>query len=73
MLPCVIDQDFLITLAESVQEALVEELGLGTQEATQRAAEFLAEEPEVLAEREQLAARMARLDDILEKLARFKA
>ena len=47
-------------------------LGLSGMDANKQAGEFLAEDPEIVAERDQLLAKMARVDDVWERLSKFK-
>ncbi|KAG8941062.1 hypothetical protein FRC03_004895 [Tulasnella sp. 419] len=72
ILPLVIDEDFLCAIAQRVQETLINELGLSTPDATDKAKEFLSEDPELVAEREMIVARLERAEDVWEKLAKFK-
>lgn len=52
-------------------DALMEGLGMTSSSNRERAAEFLSEDPDIVAERDQLASKLARVDEVYEKLSRF--
>lgn len=58
-------------LANAMQEYLLEELKLGTPDASQRFVELLAEDPVIAAQRKELEERMKRLTEIQERLIHF--
>jgi hypothetical protein len=66
-----VDHDFLQPLSKHVQGALVDEFGIGSEKATERANIYLAEEPSVVAKREELNAKVERLNEVLTKLFNF--
>jgi len=70
-LPRVIDHDFLCALNESILDALNKGLGVGDRDAIARAENFLKEEPDLVASREELTRKKERLEDIVERLDRF--
>lgn len=48
-------------------------LGLDGSEPGKQAAEYLAEDPFVVAERDQLSSKLARVEDVWARLAKFKS
>ena len=66
-----IDHDFLRSIGKGVQGALITGLSLGTEQATERAALYLAEDAQVGAQRVFLEQKKARLDGVLKKLYDF--
>ncbi|KAG8939150.1 hypothetical protein FRC00_014146, partial [Tulasnella sp. 408] len=72
LLPLTIDEDFVVGLAQDAQDILMEGLGLTGLDANKQAAEFLAEDPDIVAERDQLMSKLARVDDVWERLSKFK-
>ncbi len=54
-----------------MQVALIEGLGMGDNDAAQRASTFLSEEADITMEREALLQRKRRLEEIKERLFRF--
>lgn len=52
-------------------DALMEGLGMTSSSNRERAAEFLAEDPDIVAERDQLASKLARVEDVFNKLSTF--
>lgn len=50
ILPLAIDEDFLCGLAQETMDILMDGLGMVGSESSSRAAEFLAEDPEIVAE-----------------------
>lgn len=72
MLPRIIDHDFLKALSKRVQATLITKLGLDQDDASQRAAGWLSEDPEVVEKRNELLLKKTRLTEILDKLHNFK-
>jgi len=73
IMPLAIDEDFVCGVSHDMQEIVMEGLGLGGVDANRQAGEYLAEDPDVVAERDQLMAKLARVEDVWDKLSRFKA
>ncbi len=71
LVPMAIDRSFLKTFAESLQEFLIEKLGLGTPNAKVRCASYLAEDAGTATTREELKAKKKRLEDVQEQLFNF--
>ncbi|KAF8486541.1 P-loop containing nucleoside triphosphate hydrolase protein [Gautieria morchelliformis] len=69
--PRIVDHGFLQGLAKHIQETLVEEFGIGSERATERAKIYLAEEPSDVARRAELTIKAERLDEVLKKLFNF--
>ncbi len=67
----VIDKTFLFAFAESLQGCLIEKLGLGMPNSTTRCATYLSEEPDVVARRDELTSKKARLQTIQTELFNF--
>lgn len=72
ILPLTIDEDFVCGLAEDTQDILMEGLGLTGGDANKQAGDFLAEDPDIVAERDQLLSKLARVDDVWDRLSKFK-
>ncbi|KAJ7590318.1 P-loop containing nucleoside triphosphate hydrolase protein [Mycena floridula] len=70
--PRVIDHDFLRKLAEELQGILTSKLGLDQEGASQKAATWLSEDPDIVETRKGLESTKARLEDVLQKLHRFR-
>ncbi|KAF8503172.1 P-loop containing nucleoside triphosphate hydrolase protein [Gautieria morchelliformis] len=70
-LPHMVDHDFLQPLGKHIQGALVGEFGIGSEKATERANIYLEEDPSVVAKREELKAKVERLNEVLTKLFNF--
>jgi len=70
-LPRVIDHDFLRALDQNIHGALNKGLGVGESDAYARAENFLKDEPDVVAAREELSRKKERLEEIVERLDRF--
>lgn len=51
----------------------MEGLGLGGANANKQAGDFLAEDPEIVAERDQLLQKLARVDEVWDRLSKFKS
>lgn len=66
-----IDNEFLFAFAQSLQPFLIEKLGLGSPTASARCAAYLAEDPVVVAEREELTGRKKRLEAVQVELYNF--
>lgn len=69
--PSLIDLKFVKAISRGVQNFLVHELGLGSSDAQDRCTGFLAEDPLVVARREELSARKQRLDKVQLELHTF--
>lgn len=61
----------MCALNESILDALNKGLGVGDRDAIARAENFLKEEPDLVASREELTRKKERLEDIVERLDRF--
>jgi len=70
-IPRIIDHDFLRTIEKEIQDALIEGLALGSENAMERAAMYLAEDEGVSEERKMLGAKLDRLDEVLKRLFNF--
>ena len=70
-IPLAIDHDFMFALADSLQDSLVEKLGLGSKDASERCMAYLAEAPHIVATREELQGRKRRLEKVQEELLNF--
>ena len=66
-----IDKQFLFAFAETVQGFMIEKLGLGTPKAATRCALYLAEDPTIVARRDELTRKKARLERVQEDLDNF--
>ncbi|KAG8885743.1 hypothetical protein FRB98_001655 [Tulasnella sp. 332] len=73
ILPLAIDEDFLCGLEQETMDTLMEGLGMVGADNSARAAEFLAEDPEIVEQRDQLAAKLARVEDVFGRLSKFKS
>lgn len=60
-MPLAIDHELLYAFANDLQGHLIEELELGAENVSAKCAAYLAEDPNVVAEREQLLFRRKRL------------
>ncbi|EEB90163.1 hypothetical protein MPER_11669 [Moniliophthora perniciosa FA553] len=70
--PGFIDLQFLKGLGERLQPHIVKQLGLGTANANERCARYLAEDPTVVARRDELMARQKRLESVQRELSNFE-
>ncbi|KAL0571649.1 hypothetical protein V5O48_010307 [Marasmius crinis-equi] len=70
-IPCCMDLHFLKALGKEMQPFLVTKLGLGTSGASERCARYLAEDPEIVARRNELLARRQRLESVQRELSNF--
>ncbi|KAL0571650.1 hypothetical protein V5O48_010308 [Marasmius crinis-equi] len=70
-IPGLIDLRFLKALGKELQPFLVKKLGLGAGSANEACAAYLAEDPVVIAQRNELMARQTRLDSALRELNNF--
>ena len=70
-LPCVIDLDFLRSIQNEVQGALIKGLELDTENATRKAQLFLAEDPSVSMRRTELQRKKTLLERVLKNLVQF--
>jgi hypothetical protein len=71
--PSAIDRAFLHGLSQDIQKALLEGLGLTSNDANDKARRYLAEDPRVTGDREELQAKLARLEDVWRQLVQFSA
>ncbi|KAH8092249.1 P-loop containing nucleoside triphosphate hydrolase protein [Cristinia sonorae] len=62
--PMTIDNMFLFAFARELQPCLIEKLGLGSFSSAARCASYLAEDPNVVHERDELLARKKRLESV---------
>ncbi|EKM56257.1 uncharacterized protein PHACADRAFT_140877 [Phanerochaete carnosa HHB-10118-sp] len=69
--PRAIDYDFLRAIARELQGALITGLGLGEENATERARAYLAEDEGVTAQRAQLEQKRVRLEAVQHRLYNF--
>jgi hypothetical protein len=69
--PRIVDRDFIQSLGKQIHGALVEGIGIGSENATERARLYLAEEPDDVLRREELNAKQQRLEEVLKKLFNF--
>ena len=70
-IPLTIEHSLNQILADSVQKALLMEINIGSNDATERLAHLLAEDPEIAAQRAEYQSRMRRLVAIETELRRF--
>ena len=70
-IPRIVDHDFVQALGKHLHETLVEGFGIGSENATERARIYLAEDPDDVARREELKAKEQRLEEVLKKLFNF--
>ncbi|THG95428.1 hypothetical protein EW026_g6225 [Hermanssonia centrifuga] len=70
-IPRIIDHDFLRAIGKELQSSLITGLVLGTEQATDRASMYLAEDDQVAYERVYLTEKKKRLDGVLKKLYSF--
>lgn len=71
VVPMMLDGFFVRALSDELQSFLIMKLGLGTADATARCEGYLAEDPNVVVKRAELAARKVRLESAIEELDRF--
>ncbi len=70
-MPMTIDNAFLFAFAESLQTCLIEKLGLGSPNYATRCAMYLSEDPSVVARRDELKSKKARLNTVQNELFNF--
>ncbi|KAJ6582935.1 P-loop containing nucleoside triphosphate hydrolase protein [Mycena vulgaris] len=70
-IPSLIDSKFLRAIAQTLQQDLISEFGLGSGNANAACATFLAEDPRLVAKREDLIARRRRLETVQIQLHNF--
>ncbi|KAJ7934585.1 P-loop containing nucleoside triphosphate hydrolase protein [Mycena leptocephala] len=70
-IPSLIDAKFLLAMAQNLQQELISEFGLGSENANAVCATFLVEDPRLVAKREDLMARNLRLEAIQIQLRNF--
>lgn len=68
-IPSLIDLKLVKAIPKDIQEFLISKLGIGAEDAADRCAKYLAEDPSMVARRDELLARKRRLEDV--KLALF--
>ena len=66
-----IDDKFLAVFRDRLQDFLLEKLGIGGPNSTARCAGYLAEDPTVVAEREELTSKKNRLEAVQSELLNF--
>ena len=66
-----IDLKFVKAITKELQNFLILELGLGTVNAGDRCTKYLAEDPNVVARRDELLARKNRLESVKVELQNF--
>lgn len=71
-IPRVIDHDFLRSIANELQDSLINGLALGSENAAERASTYLMEDPEVSTTRTLLTQKNERLKAVLKKLYDFQ-
>jgi hypothetical protein len=69
--PSLIDLKFVKAITKELQNFLISELGLGTEHANDRCAKYLADDPNVVARRDELLARKNRLESVKMELQNF--
>ncbi|KAF8145095.1 P-loop containing nucleoside triphosphate hydrolase protein [Mycena galopus ATCC 62051] len=70
-IPALIDTKFLRAIAQNLQQELISEFGLGSENANAVCAAFLVEDPRLVAKREDLMARNRRLEAVQIQLHNF--
>ncbi|KAJ7099999.1 P-loop containing nucleoside triphosphate hydrolase protein [Mycena belliarum] len=70
-IPSLIDHKFLRGIARTLQQDLISEFGLGSENANAACAIYLTEDPRVVAQREDLMARQRRLETVQVQLHNF--
>ncbi|KAI0820111.1 P-loop containing nucleoside triphosphate hydrolase protein [Trametes gibbosa] len=69
--PLTIDHHFLYAFAEKLHERLFERLGLGAHNAAARCSAYIAEDPTIVAARDELLAKKKRLENVQRALFNF--
>lgn len=70
-IPSMIDLKFVKALAKEIQPFLIAKFELGTDNANTRCAMYLAEDPNIVAKRDELTARKKRLESVHQELIKF--
>jgi len=70
-IPSIIDLTFLKAVAKDLQPWLIYKLELGSANAASRCARLLAEDPNVVARREELTGRQKRLESVAVELQKY--
>lgn len=70
-MPSLIDLKFVKAVGKALQPFLINKFELGSNEANVKCAKYLAEDPVVTAEREELGVKKRRLEKVQEELYRF--
>ncbi|KAF7360170.1 hypothetical protein MVEN_00745500 [Mycena venus] len=70
-IPALIDSKFLRAIAQNLQQELISEFGLGSENANAVCATFLVEDPRVVARREELMTKSRRLEAVRIQLHNF--
>ncbi|KAF8162470.1 P-loop containing nucleoside triphosphate hydrolase protein [Mycena galopus ATCC 62051] len=70
-IPALIDAKFLRAIAQNLQQELISEFGLGSEDANTVCAALLVEDPIMVARREEWTARSRRLEDVQIQLHNF--
>ncbi|KAG6811611.1 hypothetical protein H0H92_006626 [Tricholoma furcatifolium] len=71
IIPSLIDLLFVKAIAKDMQGSLISKLSLGTADARQRCAQYLEENPTVVAKRKELTAQKERLEEVRKALHQF--
>lgn len=66
-----IDLKFVKAITKELQNFLISNLGLGTANANDRCGKYLAEDPNIVARRDELVSRKNRLDGVKIELQNF--
>ena len=69
--PLTIDYHFLFKFSDAIRTRLFERLGLGAPNAPTRCAAYMAEDPAVVAERDELLSKKKRLENVRQALWTF--
>ena len=69
--PLAIDHSFLYAFSERLRERLFERLGLGGANASERCTGYIAEDPGIVAQRDELTSKKKRLENVQRALFNF--
>jgi hypothetical protein len=69
--PSLIDLKFTKAIPKDIQSFLIDKLGLGATDAAKRCANYLAEDPTMVARRDELMARKKRLENVRLEIQNF--
>ena len=70
-IPLSIDHHFLYAFAKQLQQQLFERLGLGTTRSAQQCSDYIAEDPNIVAMRDELLTKKRRLENVQRALFNF--